>query len=153
MAKMKNKTQPRDVTDVTACTCDSLRKVTRVVTQAFNDALRPVDLRATQFSLLATLAGKGETPLTQLAEALVMDRTTLTRNLQPMVRRGLIHIGHEKDQRVRKVGITKAGNEVFENALPHWERVQVQISQKLGQERWSGLLDDLSATVDAVQER
>lgn len=137
--------------NVASCTCSNLRKATRVVTQAYNDALRPVDLRATQFSLLAKLANVGDTPLTQLADAMVMDRTTLTRNLKPLVRRELISIGQENDQRVRVVSLTSTGRDLFEEAMPLWEQIQLKISQRLGQERWSDFLDDLTAAVSAVR--
>lgn len=141
-----------DVTDVAACTSTNIRKAARIVTQAYNDALRPVDLRSTQFTLLANLVKRGDTPLTQLAEAMVMDRTTLTRNLKPLERRQLIHIQHEKDQRVRKIGITPAGKQIFDDALPLWQEIQKQIAQGLGQQRWSEFMNDLSETVSIVQD-
>ena len=74
--------------DVALCTCANLRKATRVITQAFDAALQPTGLKATQFTVLATLARQGDGPLTLLAESLVMDRTTLTRNLKPWSARG-----------------------------------------------------------------
>ena len=149
----KNTTKPNDldVTNLATCTCANLRQAARVVTQAYNDALRPVGLRATQFTVLAKLSAKNKTPLTQLAEALVMDRTTLTRNLKPLERRKLIRIGHEDDLRVRSVSITEAGSKVFEEALPEWQRVQMQIYSKLGKERWAGFIGDLGEAVSAVQ--
>jgi DNA-binding MarR family transcriptional regulator len=139
--------------DMAACTCANLRKAARVVTQAYETALQPTGLKATQFTLLATLAKRGDAPLTRLADSLVMDRTTLTRNLKPLVRRGLVHIEHEEDQRVRKVGLTERGNNVFEEARPRWEQVQTRIVESLGQARWSGFLDDLAATIAIVQDR
>ena len=133
------------------CTCANLRKAARAVTQAYDAALQTTGLKATQFTLLATLAGCGDTPLTRLADALVMDRTTLTRNLKPMLRKNLVHIAQDDDQRVRRVGLTKTGRSVYEAARPDWERVQARIPKALGQVRWSQLLDDLTATVAAVR--
>lgn len=153
MTKNTTTQKSYDITDVAACTCTNIRKAARIVTQAYNDALRPVDLRSTQFTLLANLVKRGDTPLTQLAEAMVMDRTTLTRNLKPLERRKLIHIGQEKDQRVRKIGITPAGEQIFEDALPLWQEMQKQIAQGLGQQRWSDFMNDLSETVLIVQDR
>ena len=141
------------VTDVAACTCANLRKAARVVTQAYDAALQATGLKATQFTLLATLAERGDTPLTRLADALVMDRTTLTRNLKPLLRKGFIRIEHEEDQRVRKVSLTKAGRRVFEEAHPQWEQAQARIFEGLGQDRWSSFLDDLAATVTVVRHR
>lgn len=141
-----------DVTDVAACTCTNIRKAARIITQAYNDALRPVGLRSTQFTLLANLMKRGDTPLTQLADTMVMDRTTLTRNLKPLERRQLIYIGRERDQRVRKIGITPPGRQVFEDALPLWQEMQEQIAQGLGEPRWSDLMNDLSQTISIVQD-
>lgn len=155
MHVMSNENQlsdPRRITDVASCTCANLRKAARVMTQRYNDVLRPVDLRSTQFSILANLASHGDTPLTKLAELLVMDRTTLTRNLKPLLRRGLISSGHEEDQRIRKVSLTGAGRKVFEDALPLWQQVQLEIAESLGQRQWSEFMASLNATITAVQD-
>ncbi len=139
--------------DLAACTCANLRKAARVVTQIYDAALQPTGLKATQFTLLATLSKRGDLPLTRLADALVMDRTTLTRNLKPLVRRGLIRIEHDDDQRVRKVSLTETGKSVFEQARPQWAQAQSRIVERLGQARWSGFLDDLMAAVAVVRDR
>ena len=152
MANKPTSVNQFDATDLAMCTCANLRKAARSVTKAFDDALRPFDLRATQFTLLATLSNSSKRPLTQLADALGMDRTTLTRNLQPLERRGLIRIDSEKDLRVKNVSITQGGLKLFEDALPEWEKVQLLISEKLGKERWSGFIDDLTATTSITQE-
>lgn len=152
---MKNDTRAkhRDAMDLAACTCANLRMAARVVTRAYDAALHSTGLKATQFTLLAALDGLGDAPLTRLADALVMDRTTLTRNLKPLVRRGLIRIDHEEDQRVRLVSLTETGRTAFEAARPQWEQAQTRIMESLGQERWSGFLGDLAATVDVVRGR
>jgi len=142
-----------DVTDVSACTCANLRQAMRVVTQAYNDALRPVDLRATQFSILANLTSPADMPLTRLADTMIMDRTTLTRNLKPLIRRQLVRIEQEQDRRVRNVVLTEAGRKLFADALPLWQQVQMRIFQDLGPQRWSGLLEDLTTTVSIFQDR
>lgn len=153
MMKIDTQTNQRDALDVAACTCANLRKAARVVTQAYDAALHVVGLKATQFTLLAALDRLGGAPLTQLADVLVVDRTTLTRNLKPLVRRGLIRIEHEADQRIRNVSLTKSGRRVFEEAQPQWEQVQSRIVEDLGQERWSEFLGDLAATVAVVRDR
>lgn len=142
----------RDASDPAACTCANLRQATRIVTQAFDAALRPTGLKATQFTLLATLAGAGDMPMVRLAEVLVMDRTTLSRNLKPLIRRKLIRIENADDQRVRNIHLTETGRHAFEEALPKWKLVQIQLTEKLGLDHWSTLMDDLSATVAALQD-
>ena len=137
--------------DLTQCTCANLRKAARVVTQAFDAALQPSGLKATQFTLLATLAAEGDAPLTQFAETLVMDRTTLTRNLKPLVRDGLVRIDHEDDRRVRKVVLTELGWTALGTARPYWEQAQARAHRALGQDRWAGLLADLTATTEGMR--
>ena len=142
----------RSVTELANCTCANLRKAARVVTQAYDAALQPSGLKSTQFILLANLAGQGGMPLTQLAEALVMDRTTLTRNLKPLLRQGLIRIDQEEDLRVRRVALTDAGADAVEAAQPLWEEMQIRIGRQLGDKRWAGLIEDLTATVEVFRE-
>ena len=142
----------RSVTKLADCTCANLRKATRVVTQAYDSALQPSGLKSTQFSLLANLTGQGGMPVTQLAEALVMDRTTLTRNLKPLVRQGLVRIDQEEDLRVRRVRLTEAGAEAVRVAQLLWEEIQIKVGARLGDQRWAGLIDDLTATVEALRE-
>lgn len=139
--------------NMAACTCANLRKATRVVTRAYDAALQPSGLKATQFTLLSMLKIGGAMPLTQLAAALVMDRTTLTRNLKPLVGKGLVRIEPAADRRVRQVVLTPAGKRDWALARPHWERAQSRIVEQLGVERWRGLIDDLSAAIAAVPGR
>jgi DNA-binding MarR family transcriptional regulator len=138
--------------DLAACTCANLRKATRMVTQAYDTALQPSGLKATQFTLLSVLENCGPLPLTQLAAALVMDRTTLTRNLKPLVANGFVAIEPAADQRVRQVVLTSAGRRVWRAARPHWETAQSKFVERLGVERWSGLIDDLAAVTAIFQK-
>ena len=124
-----------------------------MVTQVYDAALQPTGLRATQFTLLATLSKRGDLPLTRLAEALVMDRTTLTRNLKPLVDKGFVRIHQDEDQRVRRISLTDAGRNMLDEALPNWRKAQSRLVEDLGRERWSGFLDDLTETVALVQGR
>ena len=112
----------RSTTDVAACICANLRKAARVVTQTYDAALQSTGLKATQFTLLATLAKRGELPHTKLAEALVMDRTTLTRNLKPLVEQGCINVRHDEDQRVRRISLTGAGLSRSRIGVVSWKR-------------------------------
>ena len=133
--------------DPAACTCAALRQAARAVTQLYDGALRPAGLKATQFTLLATLAQTGGLPLTRLAAALVMDRTTLTRNLKPLLAKGLVRVDHGEDQRVRRIALTEAGKGALERAIPLWRTAQSRLVDALGPARWSGVLADLRETV------
>src|SRR4030088_1624820 len=77
---------------VAECACEGLRRTARAVTQHYEDALAPSGLRATQFPIVVALASAGPLPVTRLAQALVLDRTTLTRNMRALLDRGLIAV-------------------------------------------------------------
>jgi len=135
---------------VRTCTCFTLRKATRAVTQLYDEFLRPVNLRSTQFSLLGLLAHMGTMRITALADAAVMDRTTLTRNLDPLERDGLVRIRPGEDARVREVTLTPAGRDRLLAALPMWETAQKELTEKLGAARSHRFLADLTAAIAAT---
>lgn len=141
-----------DSLNMALCTCATVRKAARIVTQMFETALQPTGLKAGQVTLLAALSKQGDMPLTALAETLVMDRTTLTRNLKPMVRDGLIRIETKKDQRVRLVGLTAKGRQKIAEATPLWAEAQSRLVDGLGAGRWSGLVDDLNETIKVARK-
>jgi len=118
----------------TDCTCAMLRRTARRVTQAYDSALRPAGLKLTQYSVLANVARDGGLSITELAERLASDRTTLTRNLRPMERAGWISVEAGVDRRCRAVRITKAGHRIFEQALPLWQEAERQFRRKMGRE-------------------
>ena len=152
MTDSRKALERRNAMDLTQCTCANLRKASRAITQAYDAALQPSGLKATQFTLLGTLATQGDAPLTQLAEALVMDRTTLTRNLKPLIRDRLVRIDSEDDRRVRRVVLTEFGRAALEAARPYWEQAQSRVHEALGQDRWAGFLADLTATTESVRD-
>lgn len=135
---------------IARCAQASLRRAMRVVSQHYDAALKPAGLRATQFTLLAVLDGKGPMPVTRLADLLVVDRTTLTRNLKPLAAKGWIEIGTAKDERVRPVEITEKGRAVVARATPLWAATQEKVEAGLGQDEFSALtrlLADLTETL------
>jgi DNA-binding MarR family transcriptional regulator len=134
-----------------SCACANLRRAARAVTQMYDAMLRPVGLRATQLPLLVVLQLRDSLPMTRLAETMLMDRTTLTRNLRPLERLGLIRIVPGKDLRVREVRITARGREVVATALPLWERAQARVARGLGARRLRRLLADLTAAATVAQ--
>ena len=99
-----------------SCTCLNLRKATRAVTQFYENLLEPTGLKITQLPILAEAATLGPVTMTKLSERLVMDRTTLTRNLQPLVRMGFIKVRAGEDRRARLVSVTQEGLEALEGA-------------------------------------
>jgi DNA-binding MarR family transcriptional regulator len=134
------------------CAGRSLRRATRAVSGLFDDAMRPIGLRHSQFGLLVALALAEEATVSKLAGLLELDRTTMSRNLGPLERRGLVASGASDDARNRVLRLTEKGRETLAIALPIWARVQARIVRGLGDVRWKGLLGDLSATTSLARE-
>ena len=127
------------------CTANNLRRASRQISAFFDAALAETGLRGTQFTLLTALTVGGEMPLTRLAEALSLDRTTLTRNLAPLERQGLVASLPSADGRVRRVALTARGQEVLEWALPRWETAQRRVVEALGERKWKELMSTLQS--------
>jgi DNA-binding MarR family transcriptional regulator len=121
------------------CLCANLRRASRVVTQFYEDALRPVGLRATQFTVLQALSLAGEVTQGVLGQILAMDSTTLTRTLNIMKRQGWIEQRRGQDRREWRLSLTAAGQALMKRALPHWRSVQRRIHSQFGNELWENL--------------
>ncbi|HZA29193.1 MAG TPA: MarR family winged helix-turn-helix transcriptional regulator [Gammaproteobacteria bacterium] len=144
---MAEQLQRAELAHCTSCACFNLRKVTRAVTQLYDEMLRPAGLRVTQFSLLVAVRMAGPVGVMRLAEITVMDRTTLTRNLELLQKQGLIEVTAGADRRSRIVTITAEGNGAIAEALPFWKKAQSHVVNSLGQERWADMLMDLEELV------
>ncbi|MBX3144578.1 MAG: MarR family transcriptional regulator [Trueperaceae bacterium] len=112
------------LTDTRRCHCLEARRRARAITRLYEEALRPVGLRATQFSVLAALAQIGSSPLTPLAELLGAEISTLTRSVDLLSRRGLLADVASADRRQRAVRLTREGASLLQTALPLWRGVQ-----------------------------
>ena len=122
------------------CMCANFRRTARALTQHYETALRPLGLRATQFTILQALSLAGEVPQGQLGEMLAMDSTSLTRTLAIMIREGWIAERHGKDRRERRLRLSTDGETQLRRALPVWERVQSRLRRRFGDQTWNNLL-------------
>jgi DNA-binding MarR family transcriptional regulator len=134
------------------CICSSLRRASRVATRRYDEALRPSGLTITQFDLLATLARVQPLAVKDLAAVLTMDRTTLSRDLDPLERDGLVELTVGRDRRSRLVQLTEHGLKVFSQAAPMWRAVQDELERQLGPKEVASLLNKLEGVVDIVQD-
>jgi DNA-binding MarR family transcriptional regulator len=119
----------------TACTCGRLRRAARAITQLYDDVMAPSGLRVTQFSLLRTLARSGTARMSDLAAMLLLDRTALSRTLEPLATRGFVAIAAGRDGRTREVTLTRAGAGALRAAEPDWRRAQARVEAKLGAQK------------------
>lgn len=143
----------KEIAECRECTCFNLRKATRIVTQIYDDAMRPTGLRATQFALLVHASAMGPVPLTRLAEALATDRTTLARNLELPVKEGLLKIEDGKDRRIRIVNITDSGLKKLAEAYPIWKRTQERIKNMMGIDDWVSMISNLNELVAQMKAK
>lgn len=133
-------TAPDDALQTTRCLCLAARRAARTITREFDQALRAHDLRATQFTLLSTLQIAGPLSIGALAEILAADRTTMTRNLALVEKRGLVDVQPDKnDARSRIAAISATGKTLLREAMPTWRRVQDELTGNLGEPAAAGL--------------
>jgi DNA-binding MarR family transcriptional regulator len=135
-----------------AATCAgfNLRRASRAVTQHFDHALAPAGLRTTQFTLLGALALGGPCEIAQLAQALVMDRTTLTRNLKLLRDSGLVCAARSRAGRKIRFELTASGRATLAQAVPYWREAQDGIVAAFGSERWPGMVAELYRLVSGT---
>ena len=114
------------------CACHNLRRASRAVTQHFDAHFEPLDLKATQFTILAALGWSDAPTITELADTLVLEQSSLSRNLAVLRRRGLVHVGTGKDGRSRTVTLTSAGEALLAEGFVLWQRAQRTYDKALG---------------------
>ena len=135
------------------CLCKRSRATARAITRIYDEELRSTGLRPSQVELLATLAANSELSISALADALDMDRTTTTRNLRPLERRGLVSLSPESRHRMRLVRLTSSGQAALVGAVTHWERAQQMMERRLGDEGVSSVRSASSAILAASHTR
>ena len=136
------------------CNCLALRQAARHVTQFYDRFLASAGLRATQFGILAKLRRLGPMTISALAADLVMDRTTLGRNLQPLERQGLVAVvPGRRDRRSREIRLTEAGAERLRDAIEGWVKAQIGFEAVFGAQRSSELREILHAVSASELER
>ncbi|MCR9181173.1 MAG: MarR family winged helix-turn-helix transcriptional regulator [Erythrobacteraceae bacterium] len=131
------------------CTCFRVKRLSRLITQLYDAAVRPAGLRSTQFSLLAALRNAGPMTVSALAKGLGADTTSISRALAAVAARGLVVLEDGADRRSKSVSITAAGVDLLREADPHWRKAQQQIAEALG----PGGQHDLDQQFDALSRK
>lgn len=126
-----------------ACICFNTRKIARGITAHYDRIISPSGLKATQFSLLMTVLLREKANLSQLANMLGMDRTTVSRNVRLLEQKGMISVSSGEDRREQCIDLTDAGRETVNLAIPLWEKAQAEVADKLGVEWVQGFLTNL----------
>ena len=128
-----------------------MRKSARKITQFYENSLREAGIKPTQFSILGALANTGPIQLTQLADRLLLERTSLTRNLNVLERNTWIDIQPgEEDSRQRVVSLTRNGYKQLDLAIPYWQKAQKSIAKDMGQDTMTGLRSTLNEMTEIL---
>lgn len=114
------------------CHCLNIRRASRAVTQFYEKILEPSRLKVTQYSLLRNLELVESVSMSVLAKTMRIDRTTLNRNMKPLINAGLITVNSGEDSRSRQVTLTEAGKDALLNALALWDKAQASLEEYLG---------------------
>ena len=132
------------------CVCNNLHQTTRVVSRIYAEEMRPCGIKRSQFSILAYLQSLGVIQLTELADLMIMDRTTLSRNLKPLERKGLVFVKKSpNDARARELRLSKEGKAKFREALKYWTRAQKKLLKLFGKKNWQ----DLESTLHRLRKQ
>ena len=142
-----------DAPRIRGCTCFRVRRLARRITQIYDHVLAPCGLRVTQFSLLSALRHGGAMAVGSLAASLDMDRTTLTRNLKPLVDLGLVSLDRSTtDARQREVRLTDEGRARRDEARRLWRKAQDLVNRTLGEPRIASLHDLFDGLLDTLDQ-
>lgn len=134
------------------CACLGIRSASRAFSQLYDDALRPVGIRSGQFTLLRIIDALQPVTVGLVADKLQADQTTISRNLRPLIRDGLINIKRGQDGRERELWLTPQGQRTFEQAYPLWEKIQHRVAEVIGAGRLHRVLNELRTVVSKVNE-
>ena len=126
------------------CHCLNIRRASRAVTQFYEKVLEPSGLKVTQYSLLRNLELVESVAMSVLAKTMRIDRTTLNRNLKPLLKAGLVTVKAGEDSRSRQVMLTETGHDALVNALVLWDRAQASLEDYLGKAELASLEKSLS---------
>jgi len=134
----------------TECTCFRIRSAARRVTQVYSRHLAATGLKISQFSLLGFICAEGPVAIGRLADLVATDRTTLTRNLRPLLKDGLIERASSGDRRRHELVATSAGRALFKRALPLWVEAEQEVRAAMGVRLTADLHNALEHTMEKL---
>ena len=133
---------------VSECVAGRLRMLNRVITNIYDDAFRPLDLKVSQMSILVATAKVGTARPSEVCEHLHLDVSTLSRNVERMKARGWLEVVPDDDGRSQPFRLTSQGRKLLEKALPAWGKAQQQVKKVLG----DGVVEQLNHAMKRVRE-
>jgi DNA-binding MarR family transcriptional regulator len=127
-----------------ACVSYNLRRASRIVSKVYTMEMRSAPVRGPQFSLMMMIARRERPTISELARDIGADRTTMTRNLEQLEKKGLISVAQGKDMRTKAVQLAPKGKAALERSISYWKKAQTKVLKTLGEDRWKRMLNDLS---------
>lgn len=137
-----------DLEHAEGCVCRNLRMTTRITTQYFDQIFQAVELPVTQFALLADIASHENIAISELAEILLMDQTTVTRNIEILRKKGYVNVRtDDNDSRKKCISISDSGENKLNEAIPVWNNVHYLLEQEIGTKK----LEEFLETLEQIQ--
>lgn len=134
------------------CVCANLRKKTRLVTQFYDKLLQPTGLKVTQYSMLANIDLQQAVSISRLGEILLLDQTTITRNINLLKRNGYVDLTRDpQDARAKVITLTDKGVEKLNEAAPIWQDIQERIINDIGLENYNDFYETLKTIQKIIQ--
>ena len=136
----------------TPCACTTIKKLSRVLGRTYDNALSGAGINITQLAVLRCISRRGGEPLVRVAEELEMERTSLYRAINPMVRDGWLVLANRADARSRTAKITRKGGQILAKSSTGWEEVQNHLIMKFGRNAYSSLIQELHRLADCAND-
>ena len=135
------------------CLFSKTRTVSRYVTNHYTNALKEVGVTPVQYSMLTAVQILKQGNINDLSSALNMDRTTINRNLKPLVRDGYVNVNESDDKRERRITITKEGEELYQKGYIEWEKAQKELRDNIGKESWDEINSVLEKIIKVIAKK
>jgi DNA-binding MarR family transcriptional regulator len=134
-----------------ACACTTVKKLSRILTRAYDDGLAGSGINITQLAVMRCIGRRQGEPLVRVAEELEMDRTSLYRAIAPMVRDGWLSRSDGADARSRTAAITRKGHQVLAKAAAGWDEMQDRLVKGFGKDEWDSLAKELNRLAECFE--
>lgn len=135
------------------CLCFNIRKASRMVTQIYDDALREIGYTPSQIMILSSIQELHSANINELAEAVSTDRTTVSRNLIPLRKNGLIKPCDCEDRREKAIMLTPKGGQVLQKASSIWQEKHLHVAGAIGTKRMSDFIVELNGILNMLQKK
>lgn len=134
------------------CACANLRKAARIITQSYEKQMQSTGLKVTQYYMLVNVAHHKKISISKLGEIMLLDQTTITRNVNVLKKSSYVNITRDKnDSRTKSISITDIGLAKLEEATPMWLQIQDKVENNMGKDKYKDLLEKLKSLQESIE--